>query len=111
MKIDEQRLGAVLVIKPNGPLVGADAEHFRSRLLQALDDVQGRFVLDASAIAFVDSKGLEALVEVNDQMSATGRAMKICNATETVRQVLRMTGLAGIFEYFEEVTTAIRSFL
>lgn len=111
MEIHEQRHGAVTVVRPAGPLIGPDAEAVRDRLLNVLAELHGRFVLDASAVPFVDSKGLEALVSVNEEMSSTGQAMKICAANETVRKVLRLTGLARLFEHFEEVNAAVRSFL
>ena len=111
MQIQEHRHGAVMVVKPTGALTGADADSLRTRLLKFLEEIHGRFVLDASAIPLVDSKGLEALVAVNDEMTSTGRAMKISGANETLRQVFRLTGLGGTFEHFEEVNAAVRSFL
>ena len=100
-----------MVVKPTGPHTGADADNLKARLLKFLAEIHGRFVLDASAIPLVDSKGLEALVAVNDEMISTGKAMKICGANETIRQVFRLTGLGGLFEHFEEVSAAVRSFL
>jgi len=111
MEINEKRHGAITVVRPTGPLVGADAEALQARLLKVLAELHGRFVLDASAIPFVDSKGLEALVRVNEEMSSTGQTMKICGAGSTLRQVLRLTGLASLFDHFEEVNAAVRSFL
>jgi anti-anti-sigma factor len=110
MDIEEQTQGAVLVIRPTGPVAGADAEQFGQRLLEALKETRGRYVLDASAVPFVDSKALEALVRVNEAMYATGQAMKVCGLNDTLRQVLRVTGLARLFEQFEGVSAAVRSF-
>ena len=111
MEIQEQQRGAVLVIRPSGPLTGTDAEQVKARILASLGATHGRFVLDAAAIPFLDSRGLETLVEVNDEMSAIGQTLKICGATDTVRQALQLTGLAMRFEYFEEAEAAVRSFL
>jgi anti-anti-sigma factor len=111
MEIQEHRHGAVMVVKPTGSLTGSDAENLRGRLLKFIEEIHGRFVLDASAIPLVDSKGLEALVAVNDEMISTGKTMKISGANDTLRQVFRLTGLGGMFEHFEEVSAAVRSFL
>lgn len=111
MKIREQTQGAVTVLRPEGPLAGNDAEELKVRLIQAQRDSLGRFVLDAAAIALTDSAGLEALVEVTEEMAHSGNALKLCGANETLRQVLELTGLAPLFEHFEDVNAAVRSFL
>ena len=111
MNIQQQRHGAVTVLKLEGALTSNDAADFKSRLLKAQRESLGRLVLDASAIPLIDSKGLETLVEVTQVMEQSGKALKLCAANETVREVLELTGLAGMFEHFEDVNAAVRSFL
>ena len=71
----------------------------------------GRCVVDASAIQFVDTKGLEALVDANDEVAQTGQSLKLCGLNDTVRQVLELTDLAARFEYYADANAAVRSFL
>lgn len=111
MNIQQQRQGAVTVLKLEGALTCNDAADFKSRLLKAQRESLGRLVLDASAMPLVDSKGLEAMVEVTQVMEQSGKALKLCAANETLREVLELTGLAGLFEHFEDVNAAVRSFL
>jgi anti-anti-sigma factor len=111
MKIHEQIQGAVTVLKPEGPLVDADAGLLKQRLLQTLSSSLGRFVVDMSSIPYVDSKGLEALVEVTEEMGRSGQALRMCGANKTVREVLELTDLASHFDHFEDANTAVRSFL
>jgi anti-anti-sigma factor len=111
MKIHEQQQGAVLVLKPEGPLSGPHVDQFKNRLFQVQAESLGRFVLDASAIPLLDSEALETLVEVNEEMAQSGRTLKLCAVSETVRQILELTGLAPLFEHFEDANSAVRSFL
>ncbi len=111
MKIHEQRQGAVIVLKPEGPLIEADAAALKTKLIDTLGASLGRFVLDMSAIPYVDSKGLEALVEVTEELGRGGQALRMCAANKTVREVLELTDLASLFEHFEDPNTAVRSFL
>ena len=111
MRIHEQRSGAVTVLKPEGPLLEADAAVLKKKLMATLGASLGRFVLDMSAIPYVDSKGLEALVEVTEEMSRSGQALRLCAPNKTVREVLELTDLASLFEHFEDTNTAVRSFL
>jgi len=109
--LKEQKCGAVHVLRPEGPLKGADAEQFKERLVQLMAASLGRCVVDASAIQFVDSAGLEALVDANEAFAQTGQSLKLCGANETVRMVLELTELSGGFEYFADTSAAVRSFL
>jgi anti-anti-sigma factor len=111
LQLQQQQHGAVTVLKPEGPLTAEDAQQFKDTALGLLAGSLGRCVVDACAIPFVDSKGLEALVEVNDETAQTGQALKLCGVTETVRRVLELTNLASQFEFFADVNAAVRSFL
>jgi anti-anti-sigma factor len=111
MRIHEQRSGAVTVLKPEGPILEADAAALRQKLVETLGASLGRFVLDMSAVPYVDSKGLEALVEVTEEMSRSGQALRLCAPNKTVREVLELTDLSSLFDFFEDTNTAVRSFL
>ena len=111
MDIHEERKGAVMVLRPLGPLTLEDADQFKSRFLQVRADRLGRLVVDASAIPYVDSRGLEVLVEANEQMNESGQSLKLCGLEETLREVLDVTELSSLFEQYEDVASAVRSFL
>lgn len=111
MEITLTRQGAVTVLKPAGPISGADAEQFLREARDASTRSLGRLVLDASGVPYVDSAGLEALLEVTESMSVGGRSLRVCSAGETLREVLDVTGLADRFEHYADVHAAVRSFL
>ena len=111
MDIQEQKQGAVTVLKPMGALVAAEAEMAKNRLQEALTKSLGRVVLDASAIPFLDSAGLEVLVDVTEKLLESGRALKVCGANETLREVFELTGWADAFEHFADVNSGVRSYL
>jgi anti-sigma B factor antagonist len=111
LEILEQRQGAVTVVKPQGPLCGQDADRFLQRLGEVMARSLGRFVVDCSQVPFVDSRGLEVLKETTEQLSEGGQAMRLCGANETLREVLDLTDLAKLFEHYQDVNSAVRSFL
>jgi stage II sporulation protein AA (anti-sigma F factor antagonist) len=111
MKITEQRQGAVLVLKPDGALVEQECASFKAKLAEATGASLGRFVLDLSAVPFVDSRGLEALVEATEELGKSGQALRLCAVNKTIREVFDLTDLTNLFEHFEDANTAVRSFL
>jgi len=106
-----QQRGAVLVVRPTGPLIGADADTFKARLRELIREHLGRVVIDASAMPYVDSRGLESLSDVALELAEGGKGLKICAANQTLTQVIELTGLTSQFEHFDDANSAVRSFL
>jgi len=111
MDIHEQSYGAVMVLKPVGPLIQDESDHFRQRFKQVFEQNLGRVVVDLSAVPYFDSRGLEILVEATRELGQSGQYLKICAATVTASEVLTLTGLAPLFEHFDNINSAVRSFL
>jgi anti-anti-sigma factor len=111
MDIVEQRQGAVTVLRPQGPLALDDAARFKRRAEEALGKSLGRFVIDASSIPYIDSEGLEVLVDLSELLGQSGHALKVCGTNETLREVFDLSDVASLFEHYEDVNTAVRSFL
>jgi anti-anti-sigma factor len=111
MQIDEQRQGAVTVLRPKGPLIEADAGVLAQAGSTALAKSLGRVVLDAADVPYADSKGLEALLDLSEKSQAGGQCLRLAAAGETLREVLQLTGLDAEFEFYADVQTAVRSFL
>jgi anti-sigma B factor antagonist len=111
MQIGEHQQGAVTVLAPKGPLCAADAEQFKTLCVQVIDRNLGRIVVDAAGVPYLDSRGLEVLLDVTEKLGESGKALKLCAACETVREVMELTDLASQFEYYQDVNAAVRSFI
>ncbi len=111
MEISEHIQGAVTIVKPEGPVADADAERLKQHLRTTSSRSLGRLALDLSSVSFVDSRALEVMVEAAEALAESGQSLKLCAASETLREVLDLTGLASKFEHFEDSHAAVRSFL
>jgi anti-anti-sigma factor len=111
VRIDEQQHGAVTVLSPHGPLVEGEVEAFCGAVRAGRDGSRGRLVLDLTDMHFVDSAGLEALLDLAEEFEAAALSLKLAAANETVREVLDLTGLTGDFEFFSDAHDASRSFM
>lgn len=111
MEILQQIQGAVTVIKPVGALTLDDVDRFKSIALDVLNKSLGRFVVDASSVPFIDSRGLEAIADISDQLEQSGRALKLCCPQPTVSEILSLTGWASAMEFYDDLNAGIRSFL
>jgi anti-sigma B factor antagonist len=106
-----EQCGGVAVMKPEGPITWANAEEFKIEMSEAIGKNLGRIVLDATSVAYVDSKGLGVLVELTQKLAQSGKTLKLCHVNETVSQVIELTGLRPLFECFDDINSAVRSFL
>ena len=111
MEIREQQHGAVKAISPQGPLCQADAVEFQKAAAGMLAATMGRCVVDLSATPYLDSQGLESLLSLTETLGESGQFLKLCGVCETVREILDLTDLAPSFEQYEDINSAVRSFL
>ena len=109
--ITEQRHGAVAVLKPDGPCIQEQAQSLNESALPKARPLMGRLVVDLSASPYVDSLGLETLLDLADEVDKCGQTLRLAGVSATVREVLDLTGLTGRFEFHEDTNLAVRSFL
>jgi anti-sigma B factor antagonist len=67
-------------------------------------------VLDLDATETIDSKGLTALLDVQDKFRDKAGEVKIATTNATNRKVLEMTRLDQQIEVFDGVVDAVKSF-
>lgn len=111
MRIEASRHGAVTVLRPEGPLIGEDADQLRTMMRESFHESMGRLVVDLGEVAYVDSAGLDTLVDAGETIADIGMTLKVAGANETLREVFDLTGVRSRFEQFEDVPAAVRSFL
>ena len=111
MKIDIKRVGTVEVLAPDGPLVDEDAEAFVDRLQIILQAPNPRFVIEMDKVPYLDSRGIEVLVDTADTLHKRGGQLRLASVTSTCREILELTGQSRQVEFFDTAQDAVRSFL
>jgi anti-sigma B factor antagonist len=110
MKIDTQAHGSVAVLVPHGPLAGAAVEDFRQTLGRAIDQKSGRVVLDLSEVPYLDSAGIEALLELCAGQPIAAARPRLAQLSGTSREALDLTEVLPRLTVFDTVDSAIRSY-
>ena len=109
MRISRKERGEAVVLAPAGPLIGTEADRLSKRIAKVLEAGAGALVLDVSAVPFIDSQGLEVLVDTTEGLIRTGKALRICGANELLNEVFELTDVASLFEQFDDVDAAVGS--
>lgn len=109
MKVVHDLHGQVKVLRARGPLVAEGADSLQRQFNKALEEHGPGIVLDLSGVPYVDSRGLEALVDLTEQLIRTGEALRVCGANETVREVFDITEVGSMFEQYDDLGAALGS--
>ncbi len=110
MKVDTHLHGSVSVLVPHGPLAGDDVEGFRQTLTLSIDQKSGRVVLDMSDVPYLDSSGINALLELCTGQQAASARPRLALLGETSREALDLTDVLPQLTVFDTVESAIRSY-
>ena len=111
MKTEQQTFGSVDVITPVGALVGSDASEFTELILDKLRASNPRVVVDLHQVPYIDSAGLEGLLQATEDLGDRAMNLTIARVTSSCREAVELTGLAPRFRWFEDIQTAVRSFI
>ena len=99
------------VIKLCGRLtLGESVDRLRETIHDLLASGDCRMVIDLAEVAMLDSSGIGLLVKSLTNAKHAGGALKLLNPSKFAQQTLKMIGLLGLFEVFEDQEQAVESF-
>jgi anti-sigma B factor antagonist len=100
------------LVELSGPLTAATVEPFREQFSAWQADEAGvkNYVLDLSAVDFMDSAGLGALIAALKRITEKGGDMKLACLQKKPRMVFEITRAYKVFDIFDTVEEALRTF-
>ena len=90
------------------PSFSEDVAALLQRLDQCGEDTPD-VVLDLSEVSYLNSSNIAQMLRLRKRLGGAGRSMRICAVDDQVWGVLMITGLDKIFEFTDDVTTALAS--
>jgi stage II sporulation protein AA (anti-sigma F factor antagonist) len=99
MEIENANQGGLSVVCPRGVLAGPEAESLRARLAELAGNGKTEVVVDCSKVRFVDSRGLEVLMEAAEQFIRAGQTLKLTGVKPALLEVLELTEMSTFFEF------------
>ena len=103
----ERRAGALVVQVLEQRLDAAVAVAFKEAIHAATAGAEPRVVLDLSAVGFLDSSGLGAVVSVMKHLGP-GRRLELAGLTPPVAKVFRLTRMDSVFLIHPDVPDGFR---
>lgn len=110
--IDCTKMNGIGVVQVHEALSAATVDLFRNELTdwQDREPAVRDFVVDLSAVDFMDSAGLGALISALKRITEEGGDMKIAGLQKKPRMVFEITRAHKVFEIYNGVEDALRAF-
>jgi anti-anti-sigma factor len=109
MKVDTQPHGNVIVVVGHGPLVAEELADLRRAVMAAAAAGGRHVVVDLSQVPYLDSTGIELLLELCGPQNLTRQRPRLAAPSETCLEALQLTDVLPRLEVFDTVENAIRS--
>lgn len=111
MELDIRDDGRVTILVLKGDLGIGDSETlFKRTVSRLLEEGKVHLLIDCTALRFVDSTGLGALVRALTTSQHEGGQTKLLGVGPNMRKLLEMTKLDSVFEMFDNREQAVSSF-
>jgi len=111
VQFEESTISNALVIRVLDSRIVADvAPQFKEALVGYIKGGEKNIILDLSAVTFIDSSGLGALIGSLKAMGKDGELI-LCGVRDSVVSMLKLTRMDKIFQIFgtlEEAIAALR---
>ena len=85
--------GAAVVLRLEGEVDLETAPAVDEEILRIMEAQPERLLIDLSAVEFIDSTGLSALIRADQAVTANGQRLSLRGASGQVRRLFELTGL------------------
>lgn len=108
--VEKSLEGATLLDLRGRIILGEETERLRNKVKQLTDAGHSRIIIDLGEVDYVDSSGLATLVSSCVAVRKTGGELKLLRLTKRIRDLLQITRLSTVFEIYDALDQAVRSF-
>ena len=111
LKITDRVVDGVVVEALEGRIVlGEESNALREKVKSLLAAGQRKVVLNMNNVTYIDSAGLGTLVAAYTSARTQGAFMKLSNLGSKFKEILQVTKLVTVFEFYDSEAAAISSF-
>jgi len=101
------KVGTCTVLTPREPLTHLNCDKLEELLQEFIQKNKIQIVLDLKLVPFLDSKALELLLAVHEQLHELAGGLKIIGLNELCRDILLSTRLIHVFHLYDDLHQAI----
>ncbi len=110
MAIKVESFKRVDLIEISGRIDSSNASELDETLKQLADQDRHQLVLNLAQVDYMSSAGLRAVVTALRTCKKNNGDVRISQISERVKEVLELSGLTSLFQYYDDDTSAVGSF-
>jgi len=108
MKVNTYRAGPSTVVCPREAITQTECDQLKVMVVEATLGGAPAVVLDLSEVPFIDSRGLEMLLELEKGCREQSGRLKLAALSENCTEILRLTDLLPRFEVLASADQAAK---
>jgi len=111
MKLTTREDQGVVILEPKGKIMGGpDATVLHDQLHELINQNKKKVVIDLSKVEWMNSTGLGILISGLTTLRNNGGELKLACVTDKIQSLLTITKLITVFENFDSIEEAVKSF-
>jgi anti-sigma B factor antagonist len=92
-------------------LESKDVQVLKDSIMGVIEQAEGiNLLLDFSKVKFLSSSVLGLLINISKRIYEQNGQMKLCNISDKIYEIFKITRLTKIFDIYEDRETALKSF-
>jgi anti-anti-sigma factor len=99
------------ILTINNSLTYKNREEVEATFKDCLDLQKTEIIIDFAKVSFLDSEGLELLLEMHNELNLRGGALKLVQLDALCLDILKVTQLINVFRIYEDMQKAIKDVL
>jgi anti-sigma B factor antagonist len=110
-KVISRKAGSVRIIKVTGRLDPADgADQLFDTIQRFIEEGEVDFLIDLRSVTYISSTGVGSLIKCYRSVLKMKGHVKLLSPSQSVRNILAISKLDGVFEIFSNESEALASF-
>ncbi len=102
--------GVTVLDLKGGVVLAPDGKALHEKVKQLVEQNKNKILLNVAEINHIDSTGLGEMVSGFSLVKKSGGQLKLANATDKLRRILRLTNLSSVLENYPSEAEALATF-
>jgi anti-sigma B factor antagonist len=110
LKLSSRTVDGIAVVDCDGRIIFGEESASLRDALKSMLTMNNQIVLNLGGINYIDSGGLGTLVALYSTAQNAGGSIRLASLTQRIGDLLQVTKLLTVFEVFDTVEDAVKSF-
>lgn len=109
MQVKAESYGHAVIFNCKGELTADSLEAFGREVAKHLPDAVTDLVLNMAEVPFIDSPGLEYLLDLQEKLTEKLGQVTLTNLDENLEKIFEITRLDRSFQFCKDVSEAVKA--